>query len=130
MRDNESDEGWVNIRRWCEEYMALLREILKSAWPTIKDDFPQHSPPCHTCAFNPATDSWIGFERTVTSLMDAIKDDQPFFCHEGHPRDESGFQVDPAKAELCAGYSAVADHPQIKGAAAKAIRQARRLPRV
>ena len=125
----EIDEGRAYIRRWCEEYIALLREMLKSAWPAIKKDFPQHSPPCHSCAFNPGTDSWRGFEKTVTGLMFAIEDAKPFFCHEGHPRTEDGWLLDPAKAQLCAGYAAVANEPNLKAVALKASRKAGRLPR-
>ena len=127
MRDAE---GRAYIRRWCEEYIALLREMLKSAWPAIKKDFPQHSPPCHSCAFNPGTDSWPGFEKTALGLMFAIKDDTPFYCHEGFSQDDDGEWVfDPAKAQLCAGYAAVANDPNLKAAALKAVRKAGRSPR-
>ena len=125
------DEGRAYIRRWCEAYIALLRAMLKSAWPAIKKDFPQSRPPCHSCAFNPGTDSWPGFEKTVSGLMFAIKDDTPFYCHEGFPQDDDGEWVfDPAKAQLCAGYAAIANDPHLKAAQVKAMHKVGRPPRM
>ena len=116
------------IRRFCESYIGELRSIMKAAWPDIKQSVPDHKSPCHTCAFNPSTDSWPGFEKTVTGLMFAIEEGKPFYCHEGHPRTQDGWFVDPSKAKLCAGYAVIATEPNPKAAAVKAIRAAGRPP--
>ena len=61
--------------------------------------------------------------------MFAIEDDKPFYCHEDHPRTKTGWLLDPAKAELCAGYAAIAKTPDLKAAAAAALRKAGPMPR-
>ncbi len=77
--------------------------------------------PCHTCAFNPATDSWRGADTTAIALMRAIANDQPFYCHEPFERVKSGWKFDPAKAELCGGYAAVVGDPATKDAFVRSI---------
>ena len=122
-------KGRDYVRRWCEAYIALLREMFKRDWPATKKDFPQHRPPCHTCALNPGTDSWPGFEKTVTNLMFAIEDGKPFYCHEGHPQTKSGeWILDLPKAKLCAGFAVVANDPNLKEVALKALRKVGRPP--
>ena len=116
------------IRRWCEIYISELRVILKSAWPDVMRRFPHHESPCHTCAFNPSTDSWPGFENTVTGLMFAIEEDRPFYCHDGHRLTSYGWLVDPRKAKLCAGYAAIAAEPKLKAVAARTLRAAGQPP--
>ena len=123
--DYDAREGRAFIRRWSAAYIALLRGMLKRAWPIR----PSQRPPCDTCAFNPDTDSWPGFETTVTGLMFAIEGDKPFYCHKGHPRTPTGWRLDPATAQLCVGYEAAATDPDIKAAAAKAMRGIGRPPR-
>ena len=61
--------------------------------------------------------------------MFAIEDGKPFYCHEGHPRTKTGWLLDPAKADLCAGYAAIATDPDIKAAAHKALLGIGRPPR-
>ena len=117
--------GRVWIRKWCKAYIARLRAILKRTWPGRPDG----RSPCHTCAFNPGTDAWPGFESTVTNLMFAIEDGNPFYCHDGHRKTEHGWLVDPAKAQLCAGYEAIADVSDLKAQAAASVRDVGRPPR-
>lgn len=113
------------IRRWCVAYIGRMRAILKRTWPDLKQKFPNHRSPCHTCAFNPATDSWPGFEKTVTGLMFAIEDGKPFYCHDKMPQDDDGqWQMDPDHAQLCTGWAALAGEPGLKSVAVAALREA------
>ena len=68
-------------------YIAVLRQILKRAWPDYERRHPDTPGPCHSCAFNPSTDTWPGFEKTSLGLMEAVQKDQPFYCHEHLPHE-------------------------------------------
>ena len=85
------------VQRFMRTYIADLRQILQRAWPAYERSHPDTRGPCHTCAFNPSTDTWPGFEKTAFSLMDAIRKGQPFHCHEGLPTKPNGeWYYDPA----------------------------------
>ena len=104
------------LSRFLRSYVRVLRRILK------RRGAPR--PPCHTCAFNPATDDWRGFEKTMVNLMESIHHGRPFVCHEGLPRDPTGQwclrtgEMPP----LCAGYEAIKDDPETKRAALEVLK--------
>ena len=88
--------------------------------------------PCHSCAFNPSTDTWRGFEKTTLGLMDAIREDRTFYCHEQLPRTPNGdWYFDPTlpPPARCRGWEAIAAHPETKRAAYAAIQFVGRPPR-
>jgi len=71
--------------------------------------------PCRSCAFNPGTDSARGFETTAKSLMEALTEQRPFFCHQGlpwrKPREEwtpDELQRALENARYCEGWAAIA----------------------
>ena len=98
-------------------YVDVIRNIYK------RRARPGANSPCHTCALNPATDHWQGFEKTMMGLMDSIENETPFVCHENLPSGEDGWYVDPRKPPppLCAGFEAVKDDPEAKTAPLKAL---------
>lgn len=85
--------------------LTRLRSILKARGQAA---YPDTRRPCHTCAFNPGTDSWQGFDSTALGLIRALLNDSPFYCHRNMPRDATGeWLFDPVTAEPCVGYEAV-----------------------
>ena len=113
------------VRRFLTSYLAVLRQILKRAWPDYERRHPGTPGPGHTCAFNPSTDSWPGFEKAALGLMDAIREDKPFYCHEHLPTRPNGdWYWDPTlpPPARCRGWEAIAAHPETKGAAFTAIK--------
>ena len=63
------DERRRYVQRFMATYIAELRQILRRAWPAYERSHPGTPGPCHTCAFNPCTDTWPGFEKTAFGLM-------------------------------------------------------------
>ena len=63
------DERRRDVQRFMATYIAELRQILRRAWPAYERSHPGTLGPCHTCAFNPSTDTWPGFEKTAFGLM-------------------------------------------------------------
>ncbi len=114
------------VQRFMATYIAALRQILKRAWPAYERRHPGTPGPCHTCAFNPSTDAWRGFEKTAFGLMNAIRKGEPFYCHEGLTRSSTGeWYYDPAlpPPARCRGWEAIADEPETAGAAGVAARK-------
>jgi hypothetical protein len=87
------------VKRFCEGYIRRLRKILKRNPPKDR--------PCSHCAFNPKTDSEVGFLSTVWSLMQAAMNDRPFFCHRNMPTVDGEYKPDPTKMIPCANYQAI-----------------------
>jgi hypothetical protein len=95
-------------------FIVELRVILRRVAPEYYRLFPNAGKPCHTCAFNPATDDWRGSETTANTLMQCLRDDQPFHCHEGIPWTKpveewtaEEIQHYMRNRKLCAGYAIV-----------------------
>lgn len=103
-------------------YIAELRRILKRRGPEMRERFPGARPPCHTCAFNPATDDWKGADATALALLRAFAKDQPFYCHEPLERGPDGWKFDPERAVLCGGYGAIVGDPEVKTAFVRSLR--------
>jgi hypothetical protein len=103
-------------------FVVELRRILRRRSPDYYRRFPDARRPCHTCAFNPATDSWKGAENTAFALQKAIAADEPFYCHEPFERTADGWKFDREKAVLCGGYAAVVGDPDTKRAFVRSIR--------
>ena len=61
------------VTRFMTAYIAELRSILKRAWPGYVRRHPDTRGPCHSCAFNPGTDTWTGFEKTVGSSQRSVQ---------------------------------------------------------
>ena len=99
------------VKRFMAAYIAELRSILKRAWPNYARRHPDTRGPCHSCAFNPGTDTWTGFEKTVFGLMNAIRKRQPFYCHERLPTDPTSGDWYWDGARGAASWSAGPDTP-------------------
>jgi hypothetical protein len=111
------------VRRLCETAIAGYRAVLKeysaptyARWPTARR-------PCHTCAFNPGTDAWDGFDSTVLNLAAAIAKGEPFYCHENLPRINGQWYPTPGLKgmQLCAGWAVIMRQPATKEVFARAI---------
>ena len=126
------------IDRYFLGYVRILRGVLK------RRGIPEGSrSPCHSCAFNPGTDTWEGFDSTVMGLMECLTEGRkPFICHEGLPTRPDGAWYLPVELmptgwdpktgkvtwregveppPLCAGFAAVKDDPEAKRAHIAAI---------
>jgi len=100
------------VDRVLKAIIVELRAILKRVAPGYYQRFPNAGRPCHSCAFNPSTDSWQGFDTTVSGLMKSIWEDRPFYCHENipwkkpvqdwTPEDHRHFKE---HARLCSGFA-------------------------
>lgn len=114
------------VHRFLATYMAALREILQHAWPAYARRHPDTPGPCHSCAFNPGTDTWSGFEKTVIGLMDAITKDQPFYCHEKLPTKANGdwyWDATLPPPPRCRGWEAIAARRETKAAAIATVKR-------
>lgn len=85
------------LRGFLLGFIQELRRILKRRWPELRAQFPDQRSPCHTCALNPGTDNWRGFDSTAIALMRAIEYDEPFYCHEPFERTRDGWKFDREK---------------------------------
>ena len=110
------------VRRVCRQFLRNLRAIYARVLPTYNERFPNARKPCHSCAFNPSTDRWVGMESTAYKLAQAIKDDQPFYCHANLPY-MRGFGWIPVKKKLrlCASWATIMNDPEMKTAFEKAV---------
>ena len=110
------------LDRYLRAYMGALRRILK------RRGIPEGaSPPCHSCAFNPATDHWPGFAATVSGVMTSLEKVTPFVCHEHMPQGADGqWFLEPGKPmpPRCAGFEAVKGDPEVERAGLIATAQA------
>jgi hypothetical protein len=102
-------------------FIVELRKILRRRSPEYYAEFPNARRPCHTCAFNPATDEWRGADTTALALQKAIAADQPFYCHEPFERTKDGWKFDRTTAVLCGGYAVVVGDPETKRAFVRSI---------
>jgi hypothetical protein len=100
------------VNRILKTLIVELRAILKRVAPAYYARFPNAGRPCHSCAFNPSTDSWEGFDTTINGLLKCIHDDRPFYCHEGIPWKKPATEWTPedfaqfkAHAKLCSGFA-------------------------
>jgi hypothetical protein len=110
MGDNDRKRDVLN--RVLKALIVELRKILKRVAPGYYRRFPNAGRPCHTCAFNPATDNDQGFDSTIGGLMRCIYDDQPFYCHENIPWKKPTEEWTPEDhrhfkehAQLCSGFA-------------------------
>lgn len=112
-----------NVRAMLHRYVANLREVFKRNAPAMYAAGPELPRPCHTCAFNPKTDTWAGFDQTMMRMERAIAWDQPFFCHENLPRREitNDWYYDGGPLEPCAGWLAIRNDPDARRAYARAV---------
>lgn len=111
------------VSRVLRIFMQELRAILKRRAPEHFKQFPNARRPCHTCAFNPSTDTWKGWDTTANGLQKSIHANQPFYCHEDIPwrkpvaewtaEDHQQFE---ANKKLCAGFAAIVGDPATKDA--------------
>ena len=111
------DERRRYVQRFMAPYIAELRQILRRAWPEYERRHPDTRGPCHTCAFNPSTDTWPGFEKTVFGLLETIRKGAPFYCHEHLRTDVDGdYEWDGMiPPTVCRGWEAIAAHPDTAG---------------
>lgn len=102
-----------DVHAMLSTFIANLRVIFKRRAKEQYRRFPKMKPPCHTCAFNPATDSWVGADATAWSLAQAIRDLKPFYCHDGMKIVDGNY--DPRTLDhpmkMCAGYGVVLGDP-------------------
>ena len=111
-RRERQDRKRVLLDRVLRAIIAELRVILKRVAPGYYERFPNAGRPCHTCAFNPSTDNWQGFDATVSGLMKSIWHDNPFYCHENIPWKKPTEDWTPEDhrqfkehAQLCSGFA-------------------------
>lgn len=110
-----------SVHELLHAFVVELRRILRRRAPAHYARFPNARRPCHSCAFNPATDAWKGADTTAFALQKAIASDQPFYCHEPFERTADGWKFDRQKAVLCGGYAIVAGDPETKRAFVRSI---------
>lgn len=115
------------VRRVCRQFLRNLRAIYVRVAPEMAKRFPKARKPCHSCAFNPSTDRWQGMESTAWKLAQAIRHDQPFYCHENLPY-MRGFGWIPVKKKLrlCASWATIMNDPAVKTAFEKAAVETKR----
>ena len=111
------------VTRVLRLFMQELRAILKRRAPEHYTQFPNAPRPCHTCAFNPSTDKWQGWDTTANGLQKSIHANQPFYCHEGIPWRKpiaewtaADLQQFEEHKKMCAGFAAIVGDPQTKDA--------------
>ena len=98
-------------------FMRRARALYDRLAPGIFARFPNSGRPCVSCALNPETDAWEGWDSTAFGLMQAVEHCQPFLCHKA--RLVSGQYV--PKQRLCAGFSVLlADLPAARRAICEA----------
>jgi len=100
------------VDRILKRVIVEFRAILKRVAPAHYERFPNAGRPCHSCAFNPSTDGWQGFDTTVNGLLKCVLNDQPFYCHEGIPwkKPIADWTADDHRQlrdhkQLCAGFA-------------------------
>jgi hypothetical protein len=87
------------VHQFCKGFMDRLRKLLKKN--------PPKESPCHSCAFAPSTDRWVGFQSTVWELIQAHTNSRPFYCHRNMPTVNGNYRPDPANMIRCANYDAI-----------------------
>ena len=111
------------MRHLMLETIGGMRALLRRRGPEMRQRFPKSAGPCATCAFTPSTDSWSGMDATVWGLVQAIRNDQPFYCHEGMPIRGGEYRPEPGHHySLCGGYAMIVGDPDAKLAFARAAR--------
>jgi hypothetical protein len=128
------------IERFLRLFMEELRVILRRRAPEMRRRFPDAHPACATCAFNPATDRMRGWDTTAHRLIQAIQNDEPFYCHHSMPYVKNvgwippytlganGPEVDVSKMQLCAGWADVVGDPDTKTAVDRAAQRLGKAP--
>lgn len=118
-----TDSVFIVLRLFMRELRSIYKRISRAYYLT----FPNAERPCKTCAFNPATDSWEGWDSTAYAVMKAIRDDTPFYCHEGIPWTTPIEEWTPEQIkhfeenrQLCSGWAVVYGDPRAKTAFARA----------
>lgn len=106
------DQQSLSVDR-VHDFMLNVASSLQRQWreavPAARKQFPMMGSPCHTCAINPVTNDWQGMENTALSFAVALRECQPFYCHDGSEFDEQrGWLVDPATAPLCSAFTVLA----------------------
>lgn len=111
------------VNRVLRGFMQEIRAIFKRRAATHFREFPKAGRPCHSCALNPSTDQWQGWDSTANELMKAIRDDRPFYCHDNiawrKPVTEwtaEEIQHFHRHKKLCAGYAVVVGDAAVKDA--------------
>lgn len=104
----------IELRAYLESIITRLRKLFKTRSVEHFRAAPDARRPCHSCAFNPGTDTWQGFDSTVFGLERAILSGTRFFCHENLPRDPvtNDWLFDPRVAQPCAAYELIKSGPE------------------
>jgi hypothetical protein len=102
-------------------FILELRRIFKRAAPEQYRRFPNQRRPCHSCAFNPATDSWVGADATANNLRLALEQDEPFYCHQNMPIRNGCYDPTGVELEFCAGWLVILGEPDTKDAFLRAV---------
>lgn len=121
------------IRAIFRNFIGRLRVIRDRNAPAYFGDNPEASRECATCAFEPSTDGWQGFDATMMHLQKAIAEDRPFFCHHGMTyvkghgwipplkiNSDGRTTEDTTKMRLCVGWWIVFQDPATREAFALA----------
>jgi hypothetical protein len=73
------------VRRVLALFMEDLQATFRRRAAGRCKPFLRANPPCHSCAFNSATNGARGFESTANNVRAALAERRPFFCHQGFP---------------------------------------------
>jgi len=136
----------AQIRRTMLAFIQRIRSLYRERAIAHRSAFPGTPSPCHTCALNPSTDTWQGFDATATNLMDSLLGERPFFCHEPLPyvhyrlRGKCGGEWVPPEAAIraahgleigvmrpCAAWWVIKDSPEARRAFIRAVNPERAL---
>lgn len=99
-----------DLRDLLLDIVKRLRRVLAQKGPDLYKQFPNMKRPCHTCAFNPQTDEWVGFDATILRLLTALGTSEPFYCHDGMPIVDECYQWPESMESVpfCGGWAVVA----------------------
>lgn len=95
------------IRRFCELFVEKARVLLRAT--------PPRTSPCHSCAFGARSEKWVGFEKTIYNVMQAVQHDRPFYCHRNMKKVDGEYvaPADLAGMIPCANYEAIRGRPEV-----------------
>ncbi len=90
-----------------QRFMVEIRGLLAMALQRTKLITPAMEGQCHTCAFNPATDTFAGFPATAYGLLWSFIHDKDFCCYGDNPDWKDQHLIDEENPLLCRGFGSV-----------------------
>lgn len=112
-------------------FVVELRTIYNRLKGPYYKRFPNAGHPCASCAFQPATDDWTGWDNTAYHMMQSLRDERPFYCHANLPwtKDIRDWTTEDHQhfhdhAKLCSAYAVIMGDPESKKAFIRAAAKA------